>query len=73
LGDMAAQDSEEYVDIATALGNNPELLLDLRTHLRDIIKASPLMDEAGYTAKVEQAYRRALADKPWLVQGYNNR
>uniref|UniRef100_UPI0025EADB63 O-linked N-acetylglucosamine transferase, SPINDLY family protein n=1 Tax=Anaerovibrio sp. TaxID=1872532 RepID=UPI0025EADB63 len=47
LGDMAAQDSEEYVDIATALGNNPELLLDLRTHLRDIIKASPLMDEAG--------------------------
>jgi len=60
LGDMAADNIDDYIDIAATLGKTPELLADLRRELRFMVEASPLMDEAGYTAKVEQIYKTLL-------------
>lgn len=57
LGDMAADNADDYVDIAVALGNAPELLPDLRRQLRGMVQDSPLMDEAGYVRGVEELYR----------------
>ena len=60
LGDMATDNAEEYVEIAAALGNNPDILCDLRFQLRDMVKNSPLMDEEGYAAQVEKIYHRLM-------------
>jgi predicted O-linked N-acetylglucosamine transferase (SPINDLY family) len=42
------------------LGNNPDILCDLRFQLRDMVKNSPLMDEQGYAAQVEKLYHRLM-------------
>lgn len=63
LGDMAADNAEEYVEIAATLGNNPDILRDLRFQLRDMVKSSPLMDEQGYAAQMEKLYHSLMTTK----------
>ncbi|ORU00509.1 TPR domain protein, putative component of TonB system [Anaerovibrio sp. JC8] len=63
LEDMTTSEPAEYVEIAAALGNNPDVVADLRLQLRDMVKASPLMDEAGYAAQVEQLYHQLMDGK----------
>jgi len=52
-----AQSEEEYIDKAVALASDWGKLAALRAGLRDEMKNSPLMDEAGFARKVEAAYR----------------
>ncbi|BCU07293.1 tetratricopeptide repeat protein [Allochromatium tepidum] len=47
----------EYVDKAIALASDIERLATIRAGLRAEFEASPWRDEAGFTRRVEQAYR----------------
>ncbi|MBF0179587.1 MAG: tetratricopeptide repeat protein [Magnetococcales bacterium] len=55
--DWIARDEAEYVKIAVELASDLPRLATLRAGLRNEMKNSPLMDEAGFVAKVEAAYR----------------
>ncbi len=67
LPELAAQDADDYVRIAVELANDPTRLADLRSSLRDRMRASPLMDVQGFTRKFEDTlidlYRRIEADE----------
>jgi protein O-GlcNAc transferase len=52
-----AHSEDEYVEIAVALASDVPRLAALRAGLRDEMRASALMDEAGFARKVESAYR----------------
>ena len=62
LGDMAADNVTEYIEIASALGRAPELVSELRSQLRPMVESSPLMDEAGYVRAMERIYVEAVAE-----------
>ena len=62
LGDMAADNVTEYIEIASALGKAPELVSELRSQLRTMVESSPLMDEAGYVRAMERIYVEAVAE-----------
>ena len=55
--ELAAYTAEEYVDIAVALGQDTARIQRYRSGLRDVMRASPLLDHAALTANLEQAYR----------------
>jgi predicted O-linked N-acetylglucosamine transferase (SPINDLY family) len=57
LTEWIASGPEDYVERAAEL-SRPELLADLRATLRTRLRASPLMDEAGFTKDLETAYRQ---------------
>ena len=52
-----ARSEEEYIEKAVALASDLPKLAALRSGLRSEMKASPLMDEAGFARKVEAAYQ----------------
>ena len=52
-----AKTEEQYIEKTVALAADLTRLSALRAGLRAEMKASPLMDEAGFTRKVEAAYR----------------
>lgn len=54
LSDLAAKDADEYVRIAVEWANNGSRLVSLRASLRDKMRASPLMDVAGFTRQLEE-------------------
>jgi SAM-dependent methyltransferase len=54
LPELSAPDADEYVQIAVELANDRERLADLRATLRDRMRASPLMDVAGFTRNLEE-------------------
>lgn len=56
-----ADDEAAYVDKLVALASDLPQLAALRAGLRAEMQASALMDEAGFVAKVEQAYRQMFA------------
>lgn len=58
-GALVAADDDAYVGIATRLANDLDELRDWRGGLRERMTNSPLMDAAGFTAKLEAAYRGA--------------
>jgi protein O-GlcNAc transferase len=58
LTDWIASDAEDYVRRAVALSSQQEKLKQLRATLRSRMQASALMDEAGFTRDLENAYRR---------------
>jgi protein O-GlcNAc transferase len=58
LPDLVAGSQDEYVRIAAGLAAALPRLADLRSTLRERMRASPLMDGPGFARDVEAAYRR---------------
>lgn len=58
LAAFATEDPEDYVATAAALANDRQRLAVLRDTLRDRLLTSPLLDAAGFTGNLEQAYRQ---------------
>jgi protein O-GlcNAc transferase len=56
-----AHSEDEYVEKCVALATDLPALAALRAGLRDQMRASALMDEAGFARKVEAAYREMFA------------
>jgi predicted O-linked N-acetylglucosamine transferase (SPINDLY family) len=61
LDDMVADNAERYVDLAVTLACNSNRLLHLRENLRHMMATSSLMDTAGITRDVENAYESMYA------------
>ena len=59
LGELAASTSEQYVDIAVALGSDLSRLEQLRASLRARFEQSSLRDEKRFAAKFEELLRVA--------------
>jgi protein O-GlcNAc transferase len=57
LDDLVAETPEAYVNAAVMLARNPERRHALRASLRRGLEASPLLDHAGFTRKLEAALR----------------
>jgi protein O-GlcNAc transferase len=57
LKELVAQTPEQYVEIAVKLAGNLPRLSELRTTLRQRMRASPLMDATRFAQNVESAYR----------------
>lgn len=53
-----AATEEEYINSALSLATDHEKLSGIRMYLRKEMISSPLMDEKGFTRKVETAYRK---------------
>lgn len=53
LPELAAKNADDYVRIAVELARQPQRLNALRSTLRDRMRASPLMDVAGFTRQLE--------------------
>lgn len=56
LPELAAETPEQYVNRAVALANNQSRLVELRSNLRPMMRASALMDAEGVTREVEEAF-----------------
>ena len=67
LPELAAKNADDYVRIAVELAGQHERLGALRASLRDRMRASPLMDVAGFTRQLEDTlidlYCRIAADE----------
>lgn len=67
LPELSASDAEDYVLIAVELANDRARLAQLRASLRDRMRASALMDVAGFTRNLEDTlidlYRRLEAEE----------
>lgn len=57
LPDLIAEDTEGYVAVAAGLARDLGRLMDLRIGMRERLLASPLCDEAGFVATLEDTYR----------------
>lgn len=57
LAELAAADPDGYVSLAVGLASDIPRLGGLRATLREKLRASPWMDEAGVIREVEQAFR----------------
>ena len=66
LGDWVAHSEAEYVERAAAAARDPEGLAALRAGMRERMRTSPLMDEAGFAGDVEGAYREMW--RRWCAQ-----
>jgi len=58
-----ARTQEQYIAIAQRLAAAPQQLAAIRSGLRAELRASPLMDNAGFTRELEDLYRQAW--KQW--------
>ncbi len=58
LPEFIAHTPEEYVQIAVRFANDLPRLAEIRAGMRQRLLASPLLDAAGYTKKLEAAYRQ---------------
>jgi protein O-GlcNAc transferase len=66
LGELIAERVEDYIRIAVDLARDRERLATLRRGLRERMRSSPLMDEAGLVAELEKAYHEMW--RQWCVQ-----
>ena len=57
LGDLVAENVDDYVDKAVEMAANHSRRSRLRNELRARMRASALMDAAGVTHRIESAYR----------------
>jgi protein O-GlcNAc transferase len=57
LAELVAESPEQYVEIALALARDRERLAGLRAGLRERLRASALLDAAGFARQLEDAYR----------------
>lgn len=62
LAEFAVADVETYVATAVRLAADQARLAELRTGLRGRMQASPLLDAAGFTRKIETAFRGMWLD-----------
>jgi predicted O-linked N-acetylglucosamine transferase (SPINDLY family) len=62
LRELCASSDDEYVSAAARLAGDLAALAAMRGALRERLRASPLMDEAGFVRGLEALYRRAWAD-----------
>jgi protein O-GlcNAc transferase len=65
LRELVAESPEAYVATAVELARDPARLAHLRAGLRERMRASPLMDAAGFARAVTSALRRMWAK--WCV------
>lgn len=56
LGEWIARDRDGYVALCAALSSDLPRLAEMRRSMRDRMQRSPLMDETGFTRKLEQCY-----------------
>ena len=59
LHELVAKDPEQYVAIAVALARDTSRRATLTTGMRQRLAASPLLEHAAFTRKLENAYRTA--------------
>lgn len=59
MGELVAQTPQEYVRIAADLAGDLDRLERMRRDMRSRMRASPLMDEIGYTRALEDHYQTA--------------
>jgi predicted O-linked N-acetylglucosamine transferase (SPINDLY family) len=57
LGELAAHDDRQFVEIASGLATDLTRLAELRAGLRQRMEHSPLMDFERFTRNIEMAYR----------------
>jgi protein O-GlcNAc transferase len=58
LEELIAASPEEYVERAVALAKDPAKMSDLRSGMRDRLRASRLLDADAFTKTLEDAYRQ---------------
>jgi predicted O-linked N-acetylglucosamine transferase (SPINDLY family) len=57
LSELIAESPEAYIELARALATDTVRLGTLRTHLREKLRRSPLLDAGAVTRAIESAYR----------------
>ena len=57
LPELVANSQDQYVEIASQLGRNSDLIVTLRHSMRDRVKQSPVGDPKQYVCAVETLYR----------------
>ena len=62
LPEFIGADEAGYVDVGRRIAADLPHLRAVRAGMRDRLKASPLLDGAGYTRDLEAAYRKVWAD-----------
>jgi protein O-GlcNAc transferase len=65
LRELAAENDEVFIRIATSLASNLSQLTHLRSNLRERLRQSPLMDASRFAKNVEQAFRQMWQN--WCV------
>jgi len=63
LNEFLAQTEDEYVSIASGMAADLERLAGLRAGMRARMQASPLLDERGFVAELEQCYLEMWKEK----------
>jgi len=63
LPELAASNDSAYVEIAARLATDSSRLTELRSTLRRRLKASPVMDEASWSAGILSAIRGAWVER----------
>lgn len=63
LAELSAADEDAYVRIAADLARDRARLVELRSTLRDRMRASPLCDEQAYVARLGAFFRRAWTER----------
>lgn len=58
--ELIADTVDDYVQRVIDLANDPDRMVAWRTHMRARMQASPLLDHAGFTRKLEAAYREMM-------------
>jgi predicted O-linked N-acetylglucosamine transferase (SPINDLY family) len=66
LPELATKDPDGFVRIASGLANDLPRLTELRSTLRGMMQASPLMDASGFARDMEAAYRNMW--RTWCEQ-----
>jgi predicted O-linked N-acetylglucosamine transferase (SPINDLY family) len=67
LDELIADNPEEYVSIAVALAKDTARRVQIASSLRTRMRKSPLMDAAGFTRDLEDAYRKMW--RTWCAAG----
>jgi protein O-GlcNAc transferase len=63
LTDLSANSPDEYVEIASTLAQNTNRLVNLRTTLRTLMRASPLMDAARFGKAFSDLLEKAFTER----------
>lgn len=61
--ELVAMDEADYVNKAVQLANDQERIARYKKSLRSMFENSPIRDEKGFIANLEEAYRRMLREK----------